>query len=71
MIRHALEQLQGVADSLGSKGQIASKSRIQMIRSIQQGQNEEPCFATDKHYCCGKDCDWREDCRAKLSVWLS
>lgn len=45
------------------KERMAGKSRMQIVRSIQQSRNEEPCFATVKNYCCGKDCEWREDCR--------
>lgn len=64
MNRHSIEQLHGIAESTGTKGLIASKSQIQMIRSIQQRQNKEPCFATNQNYCCGNDCEWRDDCRA-------
>jgi len=67
---HSIEQLHGIAETLGAQKQMTDMSKMLQIRSVQQSQNEEPCFATDKNYCCGKDCEWREDCHALQAVWL-
>lgn len=68
MTGHSVEELHGIAESLGLLREVASTSQLQLIRSIRQIQNEAPCFATEKNYCCGKDCEWREDCRAMMKV---
>jgi len=52
----------------GLQEQMAGVSQTHRIWSIQQSRNEERCFATDKIYCCGKDCEWRADCRTMLWV---
>lgn len=64
------EQLLSVSERLGLQGQMVCSPQTRLIRSIQLNRNEELCFATDKHYRCGKDCEWREDCRAMLAVWM-
>lgn len=67
---HTAEQLLSVAERLGLQGTMVCSPQTQYVRSIQMSRNEETCFATDKHYLCGKDCEWREECRAMLAVWM-
>lgn len=69
MTCHAAGPLLSVSERLGLQGQMVCSPQTQLIRSIQRNRNEELCFATDKHYCCGKDCEWREECRDMLAVW--
>jgi hypothetical protein len=67
----SVEQSQGIARSQGSQEKVNCPSQLLLIRSIQQSRNEEPCFATDKNYCCGKNCEWRTDCRTMMTGWSS
>jgi len=70
MTCQSTEPLLSVSERLGLQGQMVFSPQTQLIRSIQRNRNEELCFATDKQYCCGKDCEWRDDCRAMLAVWM-
>lgn len=71
MTHHHNVLLHRVAETLGWHGKIPPDSKTQQTHSIQQSPYEKPCFATDKIFCCGKDCRWREDCRAVQAVRLS
>lgn len=70
MMCHSAGKLVSVSERLGLQGTMVCSPQTQFVRSIQMSRNEEPCFATDKHYCCRTDCEWREECRAMLAVWM-
>jgi hypothetical protein len=38
------------------------KAKRELIRSIQEGKGESPCFQSGKECCDQDDCNWRSDC---------
>ena len=60
----ALKELKEKAKNLGIKPKIGMK-KIDLIRSIQTGEGNFPCFGTAKDFCDQISCSWRSDCLAK------
>lgn len=65
-----LAELQQLACDFGLKACAALTSQTELIRAIQALRGEEPCFSTDKLYNCTEVCEWRQNCRKLMAVWL-
>lgn len=64
----ALQVLAGDAGIGNSADYLSQKT---LVRAIQKVRGEEPCFLTDKRYACkNEECEWRENCRKLVAVWL-
>ena len=42
---------------------IGWKARRELIRTIQEGKGEAPCFQSGKEFCDQFDCRWRDECK--------
>ena len=58
------------ARKLGVDAEHASGSRVKLIRSIQRGMKQDPCFATEERYWCRRDCQWKAHCNGLVAAWL-
>jgi hypothetical protein len=66
-----LQALREQATQLGVDFDPVSDSRVKLIRAIQRGMKQDPCFATDERYWCRRDCQWKADCNGHglVATW--
>jgi hypothetical protein len=56
-----LEEIKKIAQQHNIK--VGKMKKAELIRAIQQAENNEACFETGQAAACGqKHCMWREDC---------
>jgi len=65
-----ISELQQLAIQMGLPEYRHSSSQTMLVRAIQMGRGESPCFSTDHRYTCTAPCEWRSECIKLRAVWL-
>lgn len=66
---HVTDQ-QSLTDGAGAGDRTRSRWKVELVRAIQKGEGQDPCYMTDKrHLCWELNCEWRRECRRLVAEW--